>query len=111
MANQIACVYVTTSNKEEAEKIARVVVDERLAACANVFDGATSFFRWQGKTIVAQEAVLFIKTNQTRIDDLIERVRKLHSYDNPCIVSWAIDKGAPDFLNWVCQETIIGEHQ
>ena len=109
MTNQIACVYVTASSKEEAERIARIVVDDRLAACVNVFDGMTSFFHWQGKTNVAQEVVLFIKTNQILVDELIQRVLTLHSYDTPCIMSWAIDKGAPDFLKWVCQETIIGE--
>lgn len=105
MTNQIICSYVTVPDKETAEAIARTVVEERLAACVNLFDGVTSFFRWNDKTDVAQEVVLVLKTNQESVSELTARILELHPYECPCVVSWNIDQGAPAFLDWVCKET------
>lgn len=107
MSDSVICVYVTAPDNEVAQKIAHAVIDEGLAACVNVFDGATSFFRWNGQTNVAKESILFMKTNQSRIQELTTRVSEIHPYDCPCVVSWTIDQGWPPFLDWVREQTHI----
>ena len=98
-------IYITASDKEEATSLARTLVRERLAACANVFDGVTSVYRWEGRVQEDAEAVIIAKTMQRRLDRLIERVRTLHSYECPCVVSWQLTKGNSDYLDWIDAET------
>lgn len=99
----VKLIYVTASSKAEAEKIAQAVVSEKLAACANFFDGVTSLFEWEGKLQREQEAVLVLKTPTDKVDALTARIQALHAYDCPCIVALPIENGNPDFLNWVKQ--------
>ncbi len=98
-------IYVTAPSHEEAEKIAETVVSEQLAACANIFDGVTSIFHWEGKLCRENESVLILKTAEERVEALTERVKQLHSYDCPCIVALPIESGNLDFLNWVAEAT------
>ncbi len=98
-------VYMTTSNKEEALDIGRTLVSERLAACVNVLDNMTSLYWWNGQLEQGNEAVLIAKTSEERIDRLIARVKELHSYDCPCVVSWSIENGNEAYLNWIAGET------
>ena len=97
--------YVTTGSKEEALRIGRILVEERLAACANVLDGMTSVYRWNGAVEQAEEAVLIAKTRSSLFDSLTERVRELHSYDTPCVVELTLARGNPDYLDWLWAET------
>ena len=76
-------VYVTTADVEEAKTLGRKLVEEQLAACANILPGATSIFRWQGKVEEAAEAVLILKTTEQKLEQLIGRAKSLHSYDCP----------------------------
>lgn len=99
-------VYVTAGNAAEAKRIGRAVVEERLAACANVIDGMSSTYWWQGKLEEASEAVLILKTTTRRLDELTARVKALHSYDCPAIVAWPIDKGNAGYLDWIGEETL-----
>ena len=98
-------VYVTAADTEEANKIGRRLVEEQLAACANILPGATSIFRWQGKVEEASEAVLILKTTEQRLERLIERAKSLHSYECPCIEALPVVEGNRDFLEWVVRET------
>ena len=98
-------VYMTATDREEALRIGRVLVDERLAACVNVLDNMTSVYRWEGQVRQEGEAVLVGKTRAELVDALTERVRALHSYDCPCVVSWPIAAGNPAYLNWIRDET------
>lgn len=98
-------VYVTASDVEEAKSIGRRLVEEQLAACANILPGATSIFRWQGKLEEASEAVLVLKTTEQKLDTLINRAKALHSYDCPCIEALPVVEGNRDFLEWVVRET------
>lgn len=98
-------VYVTTGDVEEAKRIGRQVVEEQLAACANILPGATSIFRWQGKVEEADEALLVLKTTEQKLERLIERAKSLHSYDCPCIEALPVVDGNRDFLEWVVRET------
>jgi periplasmic divalent cation tolerance protein len=98
-------VYATAANAEEARRIGRQVVEEQLAACANIIAGVTSIFRWEGKLEEAAEVVLILKTTEERLEGLIARVKSLHSYECPCIEALPVVEGNRDFLEWVVRET------
>lgn len=98
-------VYITTASKDEALTLGRALVEERLAACANVIPGLTSIYRWEGKITEDDETCLLIKTHSERIADVVARVKELHSYDCPCVVSLPIADGNPEFLDWILKET------
>ena len=98
-------IYVTASSKDEALKIARAVVEERLAACANVFQPITSIYWWQGKLQEEGETSFIRKTRADLVDALTQRVKALHSYTCPCVVALPVAAGNPDFLAWIDNET------
>ena len=98
-------VHITASSREEAERIARALVEERLAACVNIIPGVTSIYTWEGKTCESSEVLLEAKTRASRFDALAKRVRELHSYDVPEIVAFRLEKGSPDYLDWVSRAT------
>jgi periplasmic divalent cation tolerance protein len=98
-------VYITTRSQAEARKIGTILVEERLAACANIIPGMRSIYRWESKIEEAEETVLIAKTSKARIPALMERVRALHSYDCSCVVSLAVDDGNPDYLDWLDAQT------
>ncbi len=96
--------YMTAGDREEALALARLLVGERLAACANVLGEATSVYRWEGAVQEEGEIVLVAKTVEDRVEDAARRVRETHSYDSPCIVSLPISGGDADFLSWIGEE-------
>jgi periplasmic divalent cation tolerance protein len=98
-------IYATTADTEEARRIGRQVVEEQLAACANIIAGVTSIFRWEGKLEEAGEAVLILKTTEEKLAQVIARVKSLHSYECPCIEALPVVEGNRDFLEWVVRET------
>jgi periplasmic divalent cation tolerance protein len=98
-------IYITASTRQEAEKIGRELVTERLAACANVISDVTSFFWWEGEVQEDTEASLIVKTRTDLVDRLVSRVKELHSYECPCVVAFRIAHGNPDFLAWIDSET------
>src|SRR5690349_21596390 len=100
----IMFVYATAASAAEALSIGRAVVEERLAACANVIDGMRSIYWWQGAVQEGGEAVLILKTTDDRLGALIDRVRTLHSYDCPCIEALPVIAGNQAFLDWVTSE-------
>ena len=97
-------IYMTVGSKEEARKIGRALVSDRLAACVNILDNMNSFYLWDGKIQDDTEVVMIAKTSENRIADLIKKVESLHSYDCPCIVSFPITGGHQPFLEWVAGE-------
>ena len=101
-------VYVTTASPEEAEKIGRAAVGERLAACANILPGMQSIYRWQGVIESASETVLILKTQRTRLNELTRFIRERHSYDCPCVVALPIEGGNPAYLDWLAEQTQPG---
>jgi periplasmic divalent cation tolerance protein len=98
-------VYVTAGSAGEAHRIARTVVGERLAACANILPPITSVYWWQGTLETAEETAFLLKTRSDLVEPLIARIRALHSYDCPAIVAWPIAAGNPAFLAWIAAET------
>ena len=99
-------VQVTTRDFDEATRIGRKVVEERLAACANVLDGMSSIYWWEGKIEEGSEALLVLKTTSRRLDELMARVKALHSYDCPAIVAFAVEFGDGDYIDWIGDETV-----
>jgi periplasmic divalent cation tolerance protein len=97
---------VTTADEAEAKRIAQAVVEERLAACANVLGAIQSVYWWEGKVCEGEEVALVLKTSADRKTELIDRIKQLHSYDTPCIACLPIVGGNPDFLEWIKQETV-----
>ena len=102
----IRMIYITVGSASEARALGRALVHERLAASANIIEGATSFFWWQGELQEASEAVLVAKTKSTLVPRVIARVKALHSYDCPCVLSLPVEDGNPDYLDWVAKETV-----
>jgi len=102
-------VFVTCPDSGTAESIARAVVAEGLAACANLLPGMRSIYRWQGAVEEATEVVLLLKSRRDLFDRLERRIRDLHPYDVPCIVAWPIIAGHKPYLEWLTAETIAPE--
>ena len=94
-------VLVTCSSAEEAGRIARALVEERLAACVNVSSPIRSVYRWQGKLTDDEEVLLVIKTTRELFDPLRRAVEKLHSYQVPEVICLPVIDGAPNYLNWI----------
>jgi periplasmic divalent cation tolerance protein len=101
---KINFIYMTVGSKEEARKIGKELVTERLAACVNILDNMNSFYRWDGKIQDDTEVVMIAKTTENRVADLIKKVTSLHSYDCPCIVSLPVAGGHQPFLEWIAGE-------
>lgn len=85
--------------------MARTVVGERLAACANIVPSGTSVYWWEGAVQEGTEAYMFLKSHTDRQDALVNRIKALHSYACPCVVILPIERGNPDFLAWIERET------
>lgn len=100
-AMEFVFAYITAASREEAARIGRALVEERLAACVNILDGMTSIYRWQGAIEEATETVLIAKTRAVLFDALAARVRELHSYSVPCVVELPVGRGNPSYLDWL----------
>ncbi|MFC2070280.1 divalent-cation tolerance protein CutA [Chloroflexota bacterium] len=97
-------IYITAGDEEEAGEIGRTLVKERLAACVNILP-VRSVYRWEENVEEEGEVAMFVKTRGELADRVIERVKELHSYDVPCIVSFPIEKGNADYLRWIEEST------
>jgi len=97
----IVSVYAVFADAEEATRIGRQMVEERLAACVNILGPCRSIYRWQGAVETAEEVPAIFKTSQARADALIARVASLHRYDVPCVTVWPIDKSLAGYAAWV----------
>ena len=101
----VVSVYAVFADRDEAERIGRAVVEERLAACINILPGVRSIYRWEGKVETADEAAAILKTSHDRANALIARIAELHSYDVPCIVTWPVDNVLAAYAAWVEDST------
>lgn len=101
----VAVIYSTTGNVEDAKKIARALVEEKLVACVNILPKIESIYRWQEKIEEDSECVLIAKTTDKNVDETIQKIKKLHSYDIPDIVVLPIIQGLKEYLNYVEDET------
>lgn len=105
MSKALRLVYMTARHATQARRLARALVEEKLAACVNILGPITSVYRWQGKIEQGREVALLAKTRADLVPRLQQRVRELHDYDVPCVVALSITGGNPDFLAWLWAET------
>jgi periplasmic divalent cation tolerance protein len=94
-------VLSTCATGEEAEKLARALVEQRLAACVNVVPGMKSYYRWQGNLETAGEYLMVIKSSRDRFEELRAALEKAHSYEVPEVIALPVVDGAPNYLNWI----------
>lgn len=94
-------IVLVTSPKDIAESLATTLVEEHLAACVNIVPGVTSIFFWEGKVCQEAEVLLLIKTTKSSWNQLMARVKELHTYDIPEIVGLPITEGFQPYLDWL----------
>ena len=94
-------VLITAASAEEAENIAKSLVEEKLVACVNIIPQIKSIYWWEGKMCKDEEVMLISKTKQSLFTAVMDRVKSLHSYEVPEIISFAISEGSPEYLNWI----------
>jgi periplasmic divalent cation tolerance protein len=100
----VVTVYALFADADEAQRIGRTLVEERLAACVNLLGPCTSIYWWDGAVQQANEAPAILKTTAARADTLIARLADLHSYDVPAISVWPVDRLPESFAKWVENE-------
>ncbi len=102
-------VLTTTASQEEAGKIARHLVERRLAACVNVVPQVASIYRWQGKIEEAPEWLLIVKTTAAAFGQVRQAIAELHSYELPECICLPIEDGSPTYLQWIAESVSAGE--
>ena len=103
MNETVRIAFCTAPNKEEAETIARHLVEKRLAACCSIIPKIVSIYRWQGKIEKDEEWMLVIKTSARKYDKLEKEIKMQHSYTVPEILSFNIDKGSGAYVDWLLE--------
>lgn len=104
LSSSVVAVLTTAPDLEVAQRLGGVVVEERLAACANVVPGVTSIFWWNGALEREREVLVIFKTTNERVEALRQRVVELHPYDVPEVLAVTVDKGHEAYLDWVRAE-------
>ena len=94
-------VLSTAGSTEEAQKIARYLVENQLAACVNIVPEIESIYRWRGKVESGSESLLLIKTTSGNVSAVEDAIRELHSYDLPECIAIVIDGGSSEYLDWI----------
>lgn len=97
-------VYITAPSRDEAISLARCLLSERLIACANILDNATSLYWWQGEIEHATESVIIAKSTASHVQAITQKVKEQHSYDCPCVVATPIADGNPDYIKWLSSQ-------
>lgn len=91
----------TAPSREEAERLAAILVEEGLAACVNIVPGVCSIYRWQGAVERDDEALLLLKTTASGLPRLRERLLEVHPYETPEFLAFEVGEGSPDYLRWI----------
>lgn len=94
-------VYITTPNIEEARRIGIILIQERLAACVNFWEGIHSIYEWDGQIMEDTECILIAKTHSDKVEFLIKKVEEIHPYQVPCILTIPLESGSNPFLEWI----------
>jgi len=98
-------IFITASNEDEAVKIAKALVEEKLAACVNIVKNIRSIYSWQGKIEDEPEVLMLVKTQKRLFESLSQKVKELHSYTVPEIITVPIIDGSQDYLKWLKEVT------
>ena len=94
-------IFITASNKKEAQNIARGLLSNKLIACVNIIDKIESFFWWQGKIDKAKEALLIVKSHKSKFHRIVKLVKSIHSYEVPEIIALPVIFGEKKYLRWL----------
>lgn len=112
MANQkrtaLVWCYVTAKDARQARRLASALVEEQLAACANILGPMRSIYRWEGQIRSDREVAIVFKTRRSLVGRLAARVKELHTYECPCVVALPIAGGHPPYLDWLAAEAPAG---
>lgn len=103
MSDECLVVLCTCPERADAERIAHLVVDRRIAACVNILPGVSSIYRWQGRVDTADEVLMVIKTSRSRYASLEDAIVTSHPYEVPEIVALTISVGLPAYLAWLVE--------
>jgi periplasmic divalent cation tolerance protein len=103
--NVVYVCFITVDDPAAADKIARTLVSERLAACVNIVPGVTSHYTWKGALETASEHLLIVKTTEDRLETLKGRLTEIHPYQVPELIGWPVQQGLPPYLAWVRDST------
>ena len=99
-------IYIVSKDKEEARKICKNLLEERLVACANIIHKMESMYWWDGKIQNDQEVVLIVKTTKPLFKQVTKEIKKIHSYQCPCIIALPIVEGSNEYLSWIKDSVI-----
>jgi len=94
-------IFITSGSQEEAKKLARVLVEEKLAACVNILSDVESLYWWKDKIESSKEWMLVVKTQGKMVNKIVKRVKEIHSYEVPEIIALPIVEGNKDYLQWI----------
>lgn len=97
-------VYITTSGLNESKKIAKMLLEEKLAACINIIPTVESIYLWKGKIEEDSESIMVVKTRSELVENIIKKVEEVHSYEIPCILEITVNKGSKTYLKWMKSE-------
>jgi periplasmic divalent cation tolerance protein len=109
LAQGFVIIFVTAASEQEAASIARTVVEEGLAACANIIPHIRSIYRWKGEVWDEKETLIIIKSREELFEQIRSRIRELHSYEVPEITAIQLDKGDVAYLQWIEAVTAKGD--
>jgi periplasmic divalent cation tolerance protein len=98
-------ILITSSSEEEAGKIGKTLVEEKLVACANIIPKIRSIFSWKGEICDENEVLMILKSKESLFQQIEDRVKTLHSYEVPEIIALPIHLGSEDYLNWIDEVT------
>lgn len=105
--SEFVLIYSVFPNRAVAERIARTLLDARLAACVNMFPPMVSLYEWQGKLEASRETAAIIKTRRALANRVIDTARPLHPYTVPCFVILPVEGGNADYLDWMRAQTAL----
>ena len=107
--DEFIVIFCTVSPKEEAKNIAKAIIEKKLAACANIIEGITSIYEWEGEICTEEECLMIIKTKKKIFSRIKEEIVSLHPYEVPEIISLPITEGLESYLSWVDKNTNPGK--
>ncbi len=104
--NMFVSIYTTVPDMETAKKMAKVLLEERLVACANIIPNVHSLYWWEGKIEEDTELIVLLKTRESLVHIIMEKIKRLHPYDVPAILVFKIEKGLNAYFEWIKTETL-----
>ena len=110
MTENFIMIFVTTKDKQEAEKISQSLLNDHLVACANIISPVNSFFHWQGDITEAEECLVIMKTRLDLFSKIVEQIKNVHSYEVPEILALPIMEGYQPYFDWMRLVLKPGHH-